>query len=305
MSANAVLVALGIQKDRPALAPFKGKNVLVGREADVFYLIHHSEQDEEGEWVVYIDQELDLDFEWAGAIEDELKARPRRELLGEIVSGIAGIEPVAHNWPDDLKLQSKRSMGEAMVSVFRDDPKAARIALAQARAFIATKSQQVSRFWILRVSLLLGAVAALAGAAELASRSKTIATIGPMAYLITLCFWAGCVGAVLFIVLRLGSQPVVDSTAERHLHYLEGFARVVGGGLAGVLVGVMVKLGLVLPLFAKLDQQTLAMCAAAMIAGASERLAAGIVTKVENGELKKKERANGNKASVVDLRPRR
>lgn len=307
MSANPVLVALGIQKARPPLARFQGRRVCKGREDDVFYLIHHSEpdDDEDSEWVVYIDQELDLGYEYAGAIEMELKTGRRKEMLGEIVSGIASIEPVAHNWPDDLKLQSKRSMGEAMVAVFRDDPKAARAALEQARRFIATKSQQVSRFWILRVSLLLAAIAALLGAFELAHRQAAVDEFGPMGYMLTLCFWSGCVGAVLFIVLRLGTQPVVDSTAERHLHYLEGIARVTGGGLAGVLVGAMIRLGLVLPLFSKVDQETLAMCTAAMIAGASERLAAGIVTKVENGELKKRNRRNGNKASVIDIGSRR
>jgi hypothetical protein len=44
----------------------------------------------------------------------------------------------------------------------------------------------------------------------------------------------------------------------------------------------MVKLVLVLPIFKEVGTETLAMCAAAMIAGASERLAAGIIIKVEN-----------------------
>ncbi|HEY1774015.1 MAG TPA: hypothetical protein VGH91_12575 [Gammaproteobacteria bacterium] len=302
MPVRQVLAALGFAEEKRKLVPFQGKGVLKGHETDVFYLIHHSERDEDGEWVVYIDQELDLDYEYLGGVEEELKQRPRRELLGEIVSGIAAIEPVAHNWPDDLKLQAKRSMGEAMVAVFRNDPKAARTALAQAQQFIATKSQQVSRYWILRVSLCLGTIAIVAAAIELTYRAPVIGVLGPMGYLLSLCFWSGCIGAVLFIVLRLGKQPVVDSTAERHLHYLEGFARVAGGGLAGVLVGVMIKLGLVLPMFSQLKEETLAMCAAAMVAGASERLAAGIVTRVEIADMpKKKERSNGSKASVVDL----
>lgn len=292
---------IGSQPIRRPLMPFKGREVLKGQESDVYYLIHHSEQDEDGEWVVYIDQELDLDYVYAGAVEEEMRQRPRKELLGQIVSGIAAIEPVAHNWPDDLKLQSKRSMGEALVAVFRNDPRAARTALAQAKLFISTKSQQVSRFWILQTSLLYGIAAVTAGAVELLTRRWLAPALGPSGYSLSLCFWSGCIGAVLFIVLRLSSQPVVDSTAERHLHYAEGIARVTGGGLAGVLVGAMIKLGLVMPAFNQVDKQLLAMCAAAMIAGASERLAAGIVTNAENGELKRRKRPNGdNKTRIIN-----
>ena len=94
--------------------------------------------------------------------------------------------------------------------------------------------------------------------------------------------------------MRFGKQPRVDSTAEKHLHYLEALARIVGGGIAGILVGSMVKLGLFLPVFGQTGMETLAMCAAAMIAGASERLAAGIVTKVENNETTKPENQNAD-----------
>jgi len=56
----------------------------------------------------------------------------------------------------------------------------------------------------------------------------------------------------------------------------------------------MVRLGLILPVFGQAGMETLAMCAAAMIAGASERLAAGIVTKVENNETTKQENENAD-----------
>jgi hypothetical protein len=109
-----------------------------------------------------------------------------------------------------------------------------------------------------------------------------------------LCFFVGCVGALLFVVMRFGKPPKVDSTAEKHLHYLEGCARIVGGGIAGILGGSMVKLGLIFPLFIQTNKETLAMCAAAMIAGASERLAAGIVTRAENNETTNQEKDDTN-----------
>ena len=273
---------------------FKGKNVLKGRESDVRYLIYYSEDSKDGEMVIFVDNELDLDWEAHGKICQLIDQTPLRESVSKIISGIAALEPIAHNWPDDLKLTSKRLLGEALASVLREDPEGANDALASARKFVKAKSRQVSRYWTLQACLVTGGLAAMAGIIEVICRTCIIGLIGKTTFLLSLCFWAGCVGALLFVVMRFGTQPRVDSTAEKHLHYLEAVARIVGGGIAGILVGGMVKLGLVLPVFGQTGMETLAMCASAMIAGASERLAAGIVTKVENNETTKKENQNAD-----------
>ena len=100
-------------------------------------------------------------------------------------------------------------------------------------------------------------------------------------------------GALLFVILNWGDRPKADSRTERHLHYLEGVSRIIAGGISGVLVGGSIQLGLILPVFTKSGMQSLAMCVAAMISGASEKLAAGIVTGIENRN-NQKERANDN-----------
>jgi hypothetical protein len=204
------------------------------------------------------------------------------------------LEPIAQNWPDDLKLAAKRLLGEAIVSVLEGDTAGAESAVANAQRYLKNKSKQVSRYWTLQACLVTGGLAALAGIDEAIARTQIIGYIGRTPFLLSLCFCAGCIGAVLFVVLRFGKQPNVDSTAERHLHYLEGIARIVGGGIAGILVGGMVKLGLILPIFGQSGMESLAMCAAAMLAGASERLAAGIITKVENNEPLKQENPNAD-----------
>jgi hypothetical protein len=55
-----------------------------------------------------------------------------------------------------------------------------------------------------------------------------------------------------------------------------------------------VKLGLILPVFGQTGMESLAMCAAAMLAGASERFAAGIITSVENNNNNQKEKTDAN-----------
>ncbi len=283
-----------LKKSKKQNPKFEGVNVMKGRENDVRYLIYYSVDDDEGEVVIFVDDELDLDWEADGELSVQVDQEPLRESFTTILSGVASLEPIAHNWPSDLKLTTKRLLGEALASVFRKDPKGAAAALANATKFVKAKSRQVSRYWTLQACFIVGGVAAVAGVIELFARVSVVALLGTTAFLLTLCFWAGCVGALLFVVMRFGKQPRVDSTAEKHLHYLEALARIVGGGIAGVLVGGMAKLGLILPVFGQTGTETLAMCAAAMIAGASERLAAGIVTKVENNETTKQENENAD-----------
>jgi hypothetical protein len=269
----------------------KAKYVIDGHDG-VEYLIFHYEHPSKGEFIVYLDNELDLEWECDNKFDAFIDAGPIKAALRNTLNTIAQLEPIAHNWPGDLKLSAKRLLGEAIVSELEGDAVGAKTALTNAQAFFKSKGRQVSRYWTLQASLATGGVMAVVATAEVLFRTKLVEALGQGPFILSLCFCAGCIGAVLFLLLRLGRQPHVDSTAERHLHYLEGAARVIGGGIAGILVGGMVKLGLILPIFGKAGEETLAMCAAAMVAGASEHLAAGIITKVETSEPPQEENPN-------------
>jgi hypothetical protein len=210
-------------------------------------------------------------------------------VLGRILNEVAMLEPTADSWPPDLKLITKRLLGEAMARVLRADGPEAEKALANAKKFIKEKSPQVSRYWTLQSCAVTGAVAILIGVLELIFEKAIVDKISETPYHLTLCFCAGCAGALLFVILGIGRQPNANSSAQRRLHYLEGICRIGAGGIAGVLVASAVKLQLFLPVFSKIGMERLAMCTAAMIAGASERLAAGIVTGVEAHSANKKD----------------
>jgi len=256
------------------------------------YLIFHRNDWNDGECLVYVDKQCDL--EWECDDEADAKLKPIEELLGKIQNGVASVEPIAHNWPDDLKLSTKRVLGEALARILQKDADGALEALSHAKSFVKTKSRQVSRYWTLQACLVAGGIAAVLGAIEIALRQWFEAVLHQMPYLLSLCFWSGCIGALLFVILKIGSERKVDSTAEKNLHHIEGISRIVAGGISGVFIGAMIKLGLVLPVFAQTGMETLAMCAGAMIAGASERFAAGIITSVENNNTKEKEKSDDN-----------
>ena len=282
--------------DQPIDKPssLKNKYVLNGHDG-VRHLIFHHASPSNGEYIVYLDKELDIDWETDNAFDKYIESTgSMKSDLRKILHLVAFLEPLAQNWPKDIKLSAKRQLGEAIVSVLEGDTALAKTAIKSAKDFMMIKSQQVSRYWTLQACITTGVLAMLAGIIAAEIRVSIIESIGKTPFLLALCFFAGCIGALLFVVLKLGKQPNADSTAERHLHYLEGIARIVGGGIAGVLIGSLVKMGLILPVFNQPGMETMAMCIAAMFAGASERLAAGMITKVENNEPLKQENENAN-----------
>lgn len=282
-----------LNNERPKSSSLKANYVINGHEG-VNYLIFHHENPTDGEFVVYVDNDLDLEWECDDKFESFINTGPIKTALGKTRNAIALLEPIVHNWPPDLKLSVKRLLGEAIVSELQGDTAGAQSALTSAQDLLKDKGQNVSRSWTIQAALATGGAMALLLVLAAVFREKVSQALGLTPFLLSLCFFSGGIGAVLFLVLRLGKQPHVDSTAERHLHYLEGAARIIGGGIAGSLVGILVKLGLILPIFAKTGEEALAMCGAAIVAGASEHLAAGIITKVENNQPLQNRKPNAN-----------
>lgn len=276
-------------------------NLLETRGAEIHYLIYHQDEPS-GEFIVFVDKDLDLDWECDDRHSELIDTPELVAAVRNTLNAVGLLEPIAHNWPDDLKLASKRILGEAIVTVMQGDKMGAKDAVRNARAFFREKSEQVSRFWILQACLVFGGVATVLGILEVLTRDLLVESFGATFYILALCFSAGCFGAVFFVGMKLGKQPQVDSTAERCLHFLEGLTRVAGGGIAGVLTGSMIKLGFILPMFSQSKIESFAMCAVAIVAGASERLAAGIVTKVEQVNSNKTEAEDAdNQTGVANL----
>lgn len=277
------------QPNNPTKRPDR---LLDAAKDNVKYLIFHRNNWKDGETLVYIDKQIDL--EWECDDEADLKLNQIEEDVGRITNGVALLEPIAHSWPEDLKLSTKRVLGEPIARILQQDVDGAKEGLAEAKRFVRNRSRQVSRYWTLQACLAAGGIAAVCGAVEVGLRQWFECALHQAAYLLSLCFWAGSIGALLFVILKIGKQQKVDSTAEKHLHYIEGIARIVAGGISGVFIGAMIKMGLVLSVLSQSGMQTLAMCAGAMIAGASERFAAGIITSVETNNTNEKENQNAD-----------
>lgn len=242
------------------------------------------EEEDESQYkiLVFLDQDLDVDWDVDGRAAELLDVDPNKAAFSETLCKIGIIESGIHNWPEDLKLRSKRLLGEALACLLRGDVEGSKQAMSWAESFVNERSPQVSRYWILQTCLAAGSVATLLGLLIFLARKGYIYLVGQTAFEITMCFCMGCVGALLFVLLRLGKQPLVDAMAEQRLHRIEAIARITAGGIAGALVGSMVRLGLINLVLGQTPKGFLGMCIAAMIAGASERLAAGVIIKSED-----------------------
>ncbi len=244
-------------------------------------LVYFRDHPEDGAYIVFVDYVGDLDWRRDDQAEDFTKKADYDCHVSEVLNEVSALEPLVRNWPQDVKFSAKRILGEALARIFRCDRDNALQALAKAKEFIGDKSREVSRYWTLQACSGAAAVAVVLGVIAIWQSDALTALFGQTPYLLFLAACAGSLGALLSVILRLGKLSF-DTTAERRLHYAEGVTRVVAGGISGTLVGAFVKLGIFLPVFSQAGLTTTAVCAAALVAGASERLAPTIIAKVES-----------------------
>jgi len=99
---------------------------------------------------------------------------------------------------------------------------------------------------------------------------------------------AGALGATLSIITRMGKVQL-DCLSGRPLHYMEGASRVIAGALSGLLVYLALLSGQLLPGLLNATNPQVAMLFAAFAAGASERWAPSIVSRLEGAALRARE----------------
>ncbi len=247
----------------------------------VKHLVYFRDHPDDGAYIVFVDYEGDLDWRRDDKAEAFTKNGQYDCHVSEVQNEVSALEPLVRNWPKDVKFSAKRILGEALARVFRCDRDNALQALAKAKKFITNKSREVSRYWTLQACTGAAALAAVFGVVAVWQSATLTAAFGQTPYLLFLAACAGAIGALLSVILRLGKLSF-DASAERRLHFAEGVTRILAGGISGILVGALVKLGVFLPVFSQSGLTITAVCAAALIAGASERLAPTIIAKAES-----------------------
>jgi len=235
-----------------------------------------------GQFIVYVDNDCDVDWRTTPAYDAQF---PKDKVAQhEVLNLAATIEttPCQH-LGEATALNFKRLVAEGIARALHEDYTNAKRILAKADAFVTLRSQEKSRYWYLSASGWTCAVFGAIGLALWIGRSTVIPIVGLSLFHGLLAGALGAAGAMLSIITRMGKVQL-DCLSGKPLHYMEGSSRVVAGSLSGGLVYLALLSGQLLPGLVSAGNSQVAMLFAAFVAGASERWAPSIVSRLDGRE---------------------
>lgn len=261
---------------------------------DVGYLIKSTER-----YIVYLDKEGDIDWSTTDAHDAAERASetfdPRKRNAVENDAAILEVTPSTGLSPQTCR-QFKRLIGEALVCSFEVDYVSARKMLTSAQSFIRARTEEISRYWYLLASIICWVPFAVAGAAAWLTRGQLRAVIGLDAFWLLFAMVAGAFGALLSVMTRAGRLKF-DSSAGRPLHWLEGCSRIAAGAISALVVAFAVRSGIILSSLVRDHELYTSMMLAALVAGAGERFAPSIISKLEAVNVSTSSKSEGTEAT--------
>jgi hypothetical protein len=245
-------------------------------DCDIDYLIIDA-----GDFVVFIDHELDLD--WKTTAKYDKIGPTDAAKHNEMLNYVAALECIPNNHHDrSVRLNFKRMIGEGVARSLDHDYAAASTMLDRAAAYINNRNVETARCWQLSTACRIGVGLVLCGIVFWTFRAFLIAALGEPGFLLLGAGGAGCLGALLSMILRMGnSYP--SSEASKNLHILEASSRIFAGGISGILMAGAVNTGLILPALSNKGQMHGALLVFGMVSGASERLVPSLIGRLESG----------------------
>lgn len=238
------------------------------------------------QYVVFLDKDLDVDWKTTDEY-DEVGHQDitRHNHILNMVAQLESIPAIHHEL--QTRISYKRMIGEAVARTLEHDYENADKILTGAKKYIENRNTEVSRLWYLYSS----GIASFACFSLLAIlwhyRDAAISLWGSNALLLLLSSFAGGIGAFLSIILRIGKTSLNSASGFR-LHFAEGVSRIIAGCISGLLIALLIKLEILVPIFAKAKLVNMAMFAGGIFAGASERLIPSLIEKVDTEAKDKK-----------------
>lgn len=233
-------------------------------------------------YIVFLDNENDLDYQTNDAFDAEPLRVEQRAELNQVKNSIAKAECIPTNQLEERTvINFKRQLGEALVRAFEKDYENARHMVEIAEEYVSNRNIEQSRYMYLTSSGTTALIFLLMGFLLWLLRDFASHYIGKEILFVILAFHAGAFGALLSVILRMGKTNL-DYHASRSLHNLEGASRIFAGMISGLLVGLSIKAGILFPIFEKAESTHWAMILGGVLAGASERFAPSIIKKLDN-----------------------
>ena len=248
---------------------------VVWPDCDVRHLILSND-----DFIVFLDDDLDVD--WCTSQNyDDLEGENDAKERSEILNRAATVECIPNDHQiENVRLNFKRMIGEGVARALERDHDSAKKIIEQARLYIETRNVEKARCWQLSTACVIGVILAFSGLTLWWFRDDLIPIWGDPVYFLIMSGFAGSIGAVLSMILRMG-RSFPTSEAPRFLHTLEAASRILAGYFSGLLAAGAVRVGLILPV-ANTDQMHSVMVLVAFASGASERLEPSIIARFES-----------------------
>lgn len=230
------------------------------------------------DFIVFIDDEGDLDWETSREFDERNPELDPK--LNSIINDAATLETTpCEGLSKEMNLHFKRLIGEGIARGLDGDFAGGMNMLSAAETYLQSRSQETSRRWYLTASSLMTLPFLLVGCIFWLCRKALIFYLGSGAFWVALSTVAGALGALLSVISRTGKLSF-DCSSGKALHYLEGASRIWAGALSGVIVSLGVRTQMLLAPLSQGDKGPAVMLLAGFAAGAGERLASSIISKV-------------------------
>lgn len=229
------------------------------------------------DYIVFIDTRNNIDWETTEAC-DAVKAGEDKGSIEKILSHCLITEhKPTRGLSNSSILSFKMIVGEALVNCLENNCDGSIEILNQADEFRLDRVVEKSREWYLSFTVTITAVLILI--ALLFNTENTPISVESL-QMIKIGAWA-ITGSCLSIILRSGRLQHA-SYAGKWLHFVESGCRLIGGFISGQIVYLGVKSGILFASLVTTENSPYIISFLALLAGASERFAPSIITKLED-----------------------
>ena len=244
------------------------------RHLPIAHLIHSTDTH-----VVFLDHEGDLDWETSPACDQALRTNLKPGELSRMRNRVAVLQAYPVEYLSSAQVRTFRIMvGEGVARGHSCDVSQAISMLDAAKQWVIARNQEVARIWYLEATYKTCGVFLLIGLIGWMFRQCLAKIFGADATHLLVISSFGAIGALFFILLRVGKTPL-DPAVGRQLHIVEGMGRIFVGVIGAAIAQLAMKVGLLVPFLSQ--QGTTALLLVAIIAGASERLVPSLIGRVE------------------------
>jgi hypothetical protein len=233
-----------------------------------------------GDYIVYIDNTNNIDWETTESYDSSKSPENSSEIEKALSQCLITEHKPTTGLSEASVLSFKTIVGEAIVNCLERNCDGSIEILKQADEFRVDRVVEKSRGWYLSYSVALSAILILIA---LLINSKIIVICGDLLPYIGIGAWA-IAGACLSIILRSGHLQHA-SYAGRALHFIESGCRLLAGFISGQIVYLGIKSGILFTSLVTPNNSQYIISLLALLAGASERFAPSIITKIEESTL--------------------